>query len=34
MAFIESQYLIEGIIYNIVETADIHEKLRKGKLNI
>lgn len=34
MAFIERQYLIEGIIYKIIETADIHRKLQDGKLNI
>jgi len=33
MAFTETQYLIDGVFYKIIETADIHEKIRNGKLN-
>jgi len=33
MSFIEKQYLIDGVLYNIMETIDVHTRIRNGKFN-
>lgn len=33
MDFIERQYLIDGVTYNVTDTPHTHERLRRGKLS-